>query len=509
MTGVPAERLSPARATAGVGLGLLVTNLLSAVQALLLVALVHDRAQTDGFLAAYSLYTPIALFGVSLRVSLVPLLASASQGEAGQQTERVLAQMGRVTLMVAVAGLALVLPLAAFLSRDLPPAGHRTVLLTLLLLLPAACLQIHVGTLSSVLNVRGRFPRSIAFYALAGIVGIAGSAAMLPLVGAIGAALGLLGGALALTVAHRREVRRLGLPLPALARRPPSDRRALTVHLLAGSSLVLGQQVNLAIALSALSHTAGAITLYSYGYFLVGLLLNATATAISLVTLPGLVASFQRSGGTAAHAHLRAISPYLFAVLLPLLAALAAFAQPLVAAAFRPVLDGSEPARLAEAARLLALVALPMSLLVVTGPVLLSMGRRFRALGVSLVGIALHAGLIYGVGGGLLAGVAVAHAVASGLTVVLLLIATFGRQTPTAVVVVARAALPACALAGVVVLVRLALPPATSSAPALAALVGALLAYALLTLWLRPTVARPFLRLVPLHRVTRPATRAR
>jgi len=59
-----------------VSVGLLLTALLGAGQALVVLFIVGPSQSTDAFLIAYAVYSPFALLGATMRRTLVPLLGT-------------------------------------------------------------------------------------------------------------------------------------------------------------------------------------------------------------------------------------------------------------------------------------------------------------------------------------------------------------------------------------------------------------------------------------------------
>ncbi len=251
---------------------------------LLIASQFGSSAVTDGFFIAQSIYGVALLMGQSLRTTAV----------SGLTKDRVTGPaetLGAVVLMALLAAVvfavvaALVVPAV---TADLPPAGTESAQQSLVLLWPAAALQLVAGGLAALLATRDRVAVSAGAYSIGSVVGllaflplqaIAGATA-LPLVLLVTSAVsaGLLVGAVA---------RSGGLPrvLPKLA---PTTRR--TGRLLLGSAgLIVGQLV-VASSISLAGRVGEqAATTYSYGMMALSLI-TATAVTPALIVLAPVLA---------------------------------------------------------------------------------------------------------------------------------------------------------------------------------------------------------------------------
>src|SRR6187455_338637 len=160
---------SLSHSSAIVSVSLLAAALFGAGQALLLALIEGEGSKTDAFLAAYALYVVFAIFGGSLRASVVPLLHPS---EAEGELERQVADLGSRIVGIAIAAFVLMLALAPIvgqaLTLGLPSDARWTAVLSLLILAPAAFCQIYAATLSASLTAARRFAFSSLLYVLAG-----------------------------------------------------------------------------------------------------------------------------------------------------------------------------------------------------------------------------------------------------------------------------------------------------------------------------------------------------
>ena len=491
------SQADPARASAIVSAGLLLTTLIGAGQSFVLVAFVGEGPETDGFLAAYSVYVALALLGVSLRRSLVPLLGTAGD-EAGLR-ERSGELMWRTTVLgLAMTALLLACsPLVAwFMTRGLPDAARTTALATLAILAPAAFLQIRAGATSGVLNTLRRFPFSVAVYVASSAAGLVASAALLAAGGVLGAAAGLLVGSACLLAGHSAYARSLGLRAQR-GGRGLADRAQLRFasFLLSGSTLSLAQQLNLTAALAALAGTGGPVTVYTYAYFVVVMMTNLSAYPVALVGLPGSVEAIERDGPGAAREQVLRPAPYIAAVLAPLMLGYVGFGDRVLELVFGPVFGGPSLELLHELGLILLVMVLGYSVFVLAGTVLLALNRRAVVFAVSGFSLAAHTAIMFALAPEGARAVAWGHGIASLLSAAAVLAAVFGRAAiGVAGGLLARAA-PAFALAAVFPLAALVVGDDDPWWAVTAAVVLCALAYTAATVALRPAVARPFLRL--------------
>jgi peptidoglycan biosynthesis protein MviN/MurJ (putative lipid II flippase) len=481
-----------------VSASLLLTAVLGAGQALLLVFIVGEGNDTDAFLAAYSLYVVFAILGGSLRASIVPLIGSFDSDS--ELRERASEMCSRVLVMALVvgAGLAAISPVAGQLvAIGLPSDDRWIAVLSLLVLAPAAFLQIEAAALSAVLTAARRFPFSSSLYVGAGLLALACSVAFLEFMGAIGAAFGLLIGAIALMSGHAVYLHRFGVRLrPRFWWLREFRQREIAIFLVAAAALGIAFQVNVAIALSALSGDTGTITVYSYAYFLMGTLLTISALPLGLVTMPDLVQAIGRGATAATRDYVSRTTPYAFAVLAPLLFVYAADGRPLVEWIFANSLSDHSIDLLFELGLVLALMTIPGTLLYLGANVTLALGRSRRFLAVSLAGVIVQAAIVLPLSGLGAIEVACGHVATITVMSALVLRTAFGREWPKLAFAALRRSVPAFLLASVFLILRLPL----GSDPGVLAAVGAglagLVAYVGLAKLLWPSISTAFIDLL-------------
>ncbi len=491
-----------ARSSAVVSVGLLFATLVGAGQAFLLLFFVREGPETDGFLAVYSVYVAASLLGVSLRRSLVPLLGPVGEDELAFR-DKANELLQRVSLASAAAALLLLAAsplIASFLTEELPPDARRTALTALLILSPAAYLQMRAGAVSGVLNAVRRFPVSVGIYVGSSLVGLVASAVLLHLVGVLGAPLGVLVGAASLHGGHSYYARRrFGLRSNRAWRRL-ADRAQLRLltFLLSGSTVSLAQQLTLTVALAAVARANGPVTTYTYAYFIVIMMTNLSSYPVALVALPGSVEAIARSGPAAARGQVLRPATYIAAVLAPMMAAYAGFGEVLLRFVFGSVLSSASLALLYVLGLILLTMVLGYSVFVLAGSVLLALGYRLRAAAVSGFSIAGHAVLLFGLASRGPEAVAWGHGVAALLAAGAMLAAVFAGDALRVAGGLVSRAWPAFALSTVFLAAGWLSGGDRSGWIVGVSLVLSTLVYCSLTVVLRPSVAEPFLRLLRL-----------
>lgn len=312
-------------------LGVLMLSVIGAGQALLIIFLVAPGEHTDSFLGVYAIYAPLAAFGVSLRITAIPLVTGAGWAE----SKRLRRRFGRMG--AGVASIALI-TLFAF-----PVAGDVTTSrLILVLLAPAAGFQIFAGGLSATLNAHGRQVTSMKVYVGSATFSLLVSASLLPIMGVLGAAVALFTGAIVVVVTQTLLVRSVESVGATPGQPTQVDRPKGMREIVAGASLALAQQLGLVLALRTLSESPGDPTIYSYAFYIVGVLLNVSVIPLTLMAIPALMEDLGRVGRVAVRNSLHLTLPAFSASLLPLLAIFMVFGEPIIEAVFQQALRGGQ-----------------------------------------------------------------------------------------------------------------------------------------------------------------------
>jgi peptidoglycan biosynthesis protein MviN/MurJ (putative lipid II flippase) len=497
---------SLSHSSAIVSVSLLAAALFGAGQALLLVLIEGEGSKTDAFLAAYALYVVFAIFGGSLRASVVPLVRAGSE----EDLERRVSELGSRILGIALAAFALLIAVSPVvgqaLTLGLPANARWTAVASLLILAPAAFCQICAAALSASLTAARRFALSSLLYVLAGAIALGCSAVLIALIGVLGAALGLLVGAVLVLAGHALYLRSVGVGFhPHLSGLRDRAQRDLALNLIAGAAVAIAFQVNLAISLSVVSDETGAITAYTYAFFLVSLCLSISGSSLALVTLPDLVTRIAREGAAAAREHLVTVAPYMFAVLAPMLLGFAAYGQPVLDAVFADSLTQPTIDLLYDIGLLLCAMAIPTALLFLTTSITLATGRSRMFVRVGLISIVVHAAIVIPLSTLGPRAVAAGQIASSAVMTALLMAVTFGPSWPKLALQALGRSLPALVFASVFVLLRLPLGSDIDLAVALGFAALSAIVYTALVVMLWPRVGAAFVDLV--RRPAKPAPR--
>jgi O-antigen/teichoic acid export membrane protein len=485
-----AEGSSTARQSAVVAASFLLGTALGGLLGLVIGIVLGESAATDSLLAAYSLYLVFALFGSNVRVALVPLIGVGGD-DAGLRARAVDA-VGRLAAVAVVLAVGLVL-LSPALAEALNTGDLETAIASTAVLALAAGFQVAGASQAAALAAGRRFVASAVLYVVSSAVSLALATGLMLAMGAVGAALGVLGGSFVLYAGHARYLGRLGLR-PGIALRALRERPTWRMAGAAagGSAVPLASQAMLTIALAAVAGEVGTVTAYSYGYFVALLLASVTAGAIGFTSMPGLVGDLGTRGPEAARGYLRTFAALGAFLYVPLAAAAATFGRPVIDRVLAGPLSVGTLDLMWDVLRIFLLMGLCWVLLTPVNTVALSL-QRLRAFVMAAVA-AVAAQLVIAVPLGRAVGpetVAIAHAAIAVAMILVVAAGVFGRSAPAACLSALVAALPAIALAAVFPLLGLVAPDGWGAAIGFSALGIALYVALGAALW--PSVARPVL----------------
>ena len=468
------EPRDASRAAAVFSLSLLLTALLGAVQSLLIVIIIGEGQDADAFLAAYSLYLPLALLGASLRASLAPLLSSRESDAAFRgRTGELLGRIVGLALLLAGALTALAPLMGRLITRGLSDEAQWTTVLCLVLLAPAGLLHVWAAAVSAVLIMARRYMATGLMYVVSAGLALAASAFFLNLVGSPGAALGVLIGTAFLSAGHGIYLARHGITIhPSFKWLANRSSRALILHLMAGATLAVVSLVNLSIALTAVSNDPGAITVYSYAFFLISLMLSVSFLPLGIVSLPDAVDSLTKGVVDGAEKYFTSVARHALSQLVPIVVAFAVFGPLLLEALFAGFLTEGSRRLLYELTLILAGFAVAAGLMFLAGNVILARSQPRSLLFCGLASVTLQLALVLALTQGGVTLTAAAHVVASVLAAILLLWVAFPRVWLRLVFDAFRGSLPAVAISIIFPLLRWPLGPD----PALVVVFGALAA---------------------------------
>ena len=425
-----ADGASTARQSAVVAASFLLGTALGGLLGLVIGIVLGESAATDSLLAAYSLYLVFALFGGNVRVALVPLIGvgghrrgAARPGEADA--------VGRLSAVAVVLAGTLVV-LSPALGEALNTGDLKTAITSLAILAVASGLQVAAASQAAALAAALRFVASARLYVISSAAALVLATGFMLAFGAVGAAIGVLGGSAVLYLGHVAYLRRLGVHA-GVAVGELRDRRTWRMAGAAagGSAVPLASQAMLTIALAAVAGVVGTVTAYTYGYFVALLLASVTAGAIGFTSMPGLVGDLGSRGAEAALGYLRTFAALGAFLYVPLAAAVATFGRPVIDRALAGPLSVETLDLMWDILRIFLVMGVCFVVLTPVNTLALSM-QRLRAFVFAAV-VAVIAQLVIVVPLGRAVGpeaVAIAHATIAVGMILLVAVGVFGRGMP-------------------------------------------------------------------------------
>ena len=266
------------------GLAQVVVALAAAGAGALLAHKFGRSAETDGFLSAYAVYLVLILAAQSFRMVVVPdLTRAAARGElAGESRSYAVAHL---CLAVPVAILVGVFSsqLGDLLTGNLPPSAAHVAARALVVLVPAAFVQLLAGLAASALAALDSYGTAAAGFALGGIAGLVVFAALAGSQGIVALAWGLAANAgVALAVPVTQLFRRGALRGAMPARLDVGPR---LWHLVQGAAVPVALQGCYLLGLRFAARLGvGSVTSFSYAYLAASTLVGATAFSLGLIS---------------------------------------------------------------------------------------------------------------------------------------------------------------------------------------------------------------------------------
>ena len=278
------QRTSALRSGALTGLAQLVAALAAAGAGALLAHKFGRNAETDGFLSAYAVYLVLVWAAQSFRMVVVPdLTRAAAEGRLGGEARSF--GMAYLSLAVPVSVLVAVFakPIGDLLTGNLPPRASHVAARALVVLVPAAFVQLLAALAASALAAVDSYGTAAAGFALGALTGLAVFAALAGAHGIVSLAWGLAVGALvAVTVPVVGLLRRgaLGGALPERLELVPR-----LWHLLQGAAVPVALQGCYLLGLRFSAHLGvGSVSSLSYAYLAASSLVGATAFSLGLIS---------------------------------------------------------------------------------------------------------------------------------------------------------------------------------------------------------------------------------
>ena len=241
-------------------------------------------AETDGFLAAYAVYLVLVLAAQAFRMVVVPdLTRAAAEGRLGGESRAFAVAFLTVAVPVSVLVGVFSDRLGELITGSLPPSSAHIASRALVVLVPAAFVQLLAALAASALAALDSYGTAALGFSLGGIAGLAVFAALADGHGIVALAWGLgVNAACALTV-----------PLVALLRKRAlggswPDRLDVGPrlwHLVQGAAVPLAVQGCYLLALRfAAQLGVGRVTSFSYAYLVASTLVASTAFSLGLIS---------------------------------------------------------------------------------------------------------------------------------------------------------------------------------------------------------------------------------
>lgn len=277
-------------ATLITGISQALTLLGVAILGVLIAAKFGSDARTDGFFFANSVYAIVLFVGQSLRTTTVAALVEDQRRNAPD----LVAAIGWLTVLAGVLFAILGAIVAPIATGDLPDEARSTAQTALLILWPAAGLQMLGGLTAALLATRERYALAANAYAIGSLAAVALFLMLSSSAGIDAVPLGLLGGVvITFTILVVGAARRGGLPL-GRPRLGGSLFRARQL-LLGSAALVAAQLVVTSSVAFAAGLGEGAATTYSYAVMAISALLAGAVTPVSVVFAPVVARSWDRT----------------------------------------------------------------------------------------------------------------------------------------------------------------------------------------------------------------------
>jgi hypothetical protein len=242
------------------------------------------NAETDGFLSAYAVYLVLVLAAQAFRMVVVPdLTRAAAAGRLSAECRAYAAAHLSLAVPISILVAVFSTQLGDVLTGNLPPRAAHVAARALVILVPAAFVQLLAALAASALAALDSYGTAAAGFALGGISGLVVFAALADSQGILALAWGLaVNAAIALAVPLRALLRRhaLGGPRPEQLGIGPR-----LWHLLQGAAIPVALQGCYLLALRfAAQLGVGRVSSFSYAYLAASTLVGATAFSLGLIS---------------------------------------------------------------------------------------------------------------------------------------------------------------------------------------------------------------------------------
>lgn len=342
--------------------------------------------ETDGFFAAYGVFLVLVLAASAVRVAVLPSLARA----------RVDGSFGTVLSSYALAVAAVAAPALALgviandwtasqLAGGLPESAQETAAEALVFLVPAAVAHLFAALAASALAAFDSYGTAAAGYALGSVLGLALILWRVDDDGIVAAAWGTLANGLVT----------LAVPLAGLLvraewgalRRPAVGTRL--AELARAAALPIALQALFVVCLRFASELGtGAVTTFTYAYFVAAALVAVTASSLGMVSSVPLTRSMLSDDR--ASRHVVSTSLVSFAAVAAAAGVFALVGDRIVRAALGPAYEGEAGSQIGRLVGLLGPWMAASIGVTITFPILFVAGRERRLPLLAGAAIALH-----------------------------------------------------------------------------------------------------------------------
>lgn len=262
------------------------------VIAVLVAIRIGNDATTDGFFAAYGVYSVAILFVQSARTTIVARLVEHEGRFAG--FDRFL---GGGLIIAAAAGVAFV-PLGALLAGaltgTLPDEAAETARTALFILWPAIVAQLFAALGAAMLGVLGDYVVAAVAFVAGGLLSIVGFLVLEPALGIDGLSVALLCGSLLSAAVVGTALWRAGWR-PAIG---PRKLPAAGVLLISSLSFLLTQAGYVVLLAFGARLGEGVITVFTYSYMGMGLVMAVLVSSVPMVLAAPLAQTWDRDPAT-------------------------------------------------------------------------------------------------------------------------------------------------------------------------------------------------------------------
>ena len=355
--------------TATVGAWTSLVKLAGGVKVILAARLFGAGDAMDAYLIAFLLPSFFMdMFASPLDAALIPALIEQREQRGGIEANAlyrsVLAAAGAGLLLAAIAVAAasgLLLPLVASSFSTAKLADTQRLLLVMIAVVPLSGLAC---TWRAVLNSEHRFAYAAAVPAITPLMSILALVTAGRHYGVVALAFATLAGASLEAILAGAGVKRLGYPItPRWSGISPVLRRVGAQYLpLVAITLVMTGSALIDQSMAA-RLSSGSVAALSYGTKLLTVLMVIGPTAIGTAVLPHISASAVLAEPAALHRTLRRYGLFVFAVILPVIAALIFFSEPIIRLVFQKGAFDAAATHLVAAVQKASLLQLPAAVL--------------------------------------------------------------------------------------------------------------------------------------------------